>query len=103
MVDTAAVQAGQRILVHAGSGAVGSLAIRLLKDLGATGIAIASGRNRALVESLGGQVREDSPQVLRPGGIQVSLISLPDADHAAGCARSSGLNSPCAIMPPPMP
>ena len=110
MVDTAAVQAGQRVLVHAGSGGVGSLAIQLLKDLGAIGIATTSERNRALVESLGadqvvdyrtarftdvvepvdavfdtlgGQVQEDSWQVLKPGGIQVSIISPPDADQAA--------------------
>ena len=110
MVDTAAVQAGQRVLVHAGSGGVGSLAIQLLKDLGATVIATTSERNRALVESLGadqvvdyrtarftdvvepvdavfdtlgGQVQEDSWQVLKPGGIQVSIISPPDADQAA--------------------
>lgn len=110
MVDTAAVQAGQRVLVHAGSGGVGSLAIQLLKDLGAIVIATTSERNRALVESLGadqvvdyrtarftdvvepvdavfdtlgGQVQEDSWQVLKPGGIQVSIISPPDADQAA--------------------
>lgn len=117
MVDTAAVQAGQRVLVHAGSGGVGSLAIQLLKDLGATVIATTSERNRALVESLGadqvidyrtarftdvvdpvdavfdtlgGQVQEDSWQVLRPGGIQVSIISPPDADKAAARGLRQG-------------
>ena len=117
MVDTAAVQAGQRVLVHAGSGGVGSLAIQLLKDLGATVIATTSARNRALVESLGadqvidyrstrfteavepvdavfdtlgGQVQEDSWQVMRPGGIQVSIISPPDADRAAARGLRQG-------------
>lgn len=117
MVDTAAVQPGQRVLVHAGSGGVGSLAIQLLKDLGATVIATSSERNRALVESLGadqvidyrttrfsdvlepvdavfdtlgGQVQEDSWQVLRPGGIQVSIISPPDAGKAAARGLRQG-------------
>ena len=117
MVDTAAVQPGQRVLVHAGSGGVGSLAIQLLKDLGATVIATTSERNRALVESLGadqvidyrttrfsdvlepvdavfdtlgGQVQEDSWQVLRPGGIQVSIISPPDAGKAAARGLRQG-------------
>ena len=106
MMDTARVRAGQRVLVHAGSGGVGSLAIQLVKAAAATVIATASGRNRALVESLGvdqfvdytttkaadavepvdavfdtigGEVQEASWSLLKPGGIQVSIINPPDA------------------------
>jgi NADPH:quinone reductase-like Zn-dependent oxidoreductase len=53
LVTAGNLQAGQRVLVHAGSGGVGSLAIQIAKDRGATVIATTSGRNRALVESLG--------------------------------------------------
>jgi len=110
LVDTAAVKPGQRVLVHAGSGGVGSLAIQIAREHGATVIATTSSRNRALVESLGaqqvveydkarftevlepvdvvfdtlgGQVQDDSWQVLRPGGILVSIISPPDQEKAA--------------------
>jgi NADPH:quinone reductase-like Zn-dependent oxidoreductase len=114
LVDTAAVKPGQRVLVHAGSGGVGSLAIQIARDQGATVIATViattSSRNRSLVASLGahqvieydntrfaevlepvdvvfdtlgGQVQEDSWQVLWPGGILVSIISPPDPARAA--------------------
>jgi NADPH:quinone reductase-like Zn-dependent oxidoreductase len=126
MVTTARVQAGQRVLVHAGSGGVGSLAIQILKHLGATVIATTSGRNRALVESLGadqvvdytttrfldvvepvdavfdtlgGQVQEDSWAVLRPGGIQVSIISPPDEEKA----RARGLRGAFVFIGPNAP
>ena len=110
MVDVARVGPGQRVLVHAGSGGVGSLAIQIVKAAGATVIATTSGRNRALVESLGadqvvdyttttvvdavepvdvvfdtigGAVQEASWSLLKPGGIQVSIISPPDEARAA--------------------
>jgi NADPH:quinone reductase-like Zn-dependent oxidoreductase len=110
MIDVARVGPGQRVLVHAGSGGVGSLAIQIVKAAGATVIATTSGRNRALVESLGadqvvdytattvadavepvdvvfdtigGDVQEASWSLLKPGGIQVSIISPPDEARAA--------------------
>jgi NADPH:quinone reductase-like Zn-dependent oxidoreductase len=110
MIDVARVGPGQRVLVHAGSGGVGSLAIQIVKAAGATVIATTSGRNRALVESLGadqvvdyttttiadavepvdavfdtigGEVQEASWSLLKPGGIQVSIISPPDEARAA--------------------
>lgn len=45
--------AGKRILVHGGSGGVGSVAIQLLKVWGAEVAATCSTRNRALVHNLG--------------------------------------------------
>lgn len=117
MMDTARVRAGQRVLVHAGSGGVGSLAIQLVKAAGATVIATASGRNRALVESLGvdqfvdytttkaadavepvdavfdtigGEVQEASWSLLKPGGIQVSIINPPDEAKAAAIGVRAG-------------
>lgn len=110
MIDVARVGPGQRVLVHAGSGGVGSLAIQIVKAAGASVIATTSGRNRALVESLGadqvvdytttnvadavepvdavfdtlgGAVQEASWSLLKPGGIQVSIISPPDEARAA--------------------
>lgn len=117
MMDTAQVKAGQRVLVQAGSGGVGSLAIQLVKAAGATVIATASGRNRALVESLGvdqfvdytttsvadavepvdavfdtigGEVQEAAWSILKPGGIQVSIISPPSEEKAKAMGLRAG-------------
>lgn len=110
LVDAAQLAPGQRVLVHAGSGGVGSLAIQIARATGATVIATTSSRNRALVESLGahqvvdytttkvadavepvdavfdtlgGEVQEASWAILKPGGIQVSIISPPDEARAS--------------------
>lgn len=124
--DAAKVGPGQRVLVHAGSGGVGSLAIQIAKAAGATVIATTSSRNLALVESLGadqvvdytttkladavepvdavfdtlgGEVQEASWSLMKPGGIQVSIISPPqEARAAAAGARGAfvfiGPNAP---------
>lgn len=104
--------AGQRVLIQAGAGGVGSIAVQLARHLGATVYATASGRNIALLEelgahhpidytsqswqevaagcdlivdSLGGQALEDALKVVRPGGIVVSLMSgLPEAAKRHG-------------------
>ena len=117
MMDTAQVKPGQRVLVQAGSGGVGSLAIQLVKAAGATAIATASSRNRALVESLGvdqfvdytatrvadavepvdavfdtigGEVQEAAWSILKPGGIQVSIISPPSEEKANAMGLRAG-------------
>lgn len=47
------VKAGDRILIHAGSGGVGHFAIQIAKHLGATVITTSSAKNREFVLSLG--------------------------------------------------
>ncbi len=103
------ISAGQRVLIHAGSGGVGSLAIQLAKTRGAYVIATTSGKNAALVKSLGadevidyrsqnfaeqlsnidlvldtlgGDVQEASWSVLKPNGLLVSIVSPPTAERA---------------------
>ncbi|WP_261164693.1 NADP-dependent oxidoreductase [Microbacterium sp. Marseille-Q6965] len=51
--DGAGVQAGQRVLVHAGAGGVGHFAVQLAKIAGAEVIATASAANADFVRSLG--------------------------------------------------
>jgi NADPH:quinone reductase-like Zn-dependent oxidoreductase len=53
LFDKGGLQSGQRVLIHAGSGGVGTLAIQLAKHAGAWVAATASVGNRALVESMG--------------------------------------------------
>ncbi|MBT8344758.1 MAG: NADP-dependent oxidoreductase [Desulfofustis sp.] len=95
------VKAGDRILIHAGSGGVGHYAIQIAKQLGATVITTSSAKNRDFVLSLGadqhidyreqkfeevladidfvldgmgGSVLENSLKVVRDGG---TIVSLP--------------------------
>src|SRR5437763_11906718 len=56
LIDIARLQAGQQVLIHAGSGGVGTFAIQLAKHLGARVATTASAKNHALVKSLGADV-----------------------------------------------
>jgi NADPH:quinone reductase-like Zn-dependent oxidoreductase len=104
------VRAGERVLVHAGSGGVGSIAVQLAKARGAHVIATTSARNAALVRSLGadevidyqaqvlseatgnldmvldtigGETQTASWPLLKKGGILVSVVSKPSDEVAA--------------------
>jgi NADPH:quinone reductase-like Zn-dependent oxidoreductase len=93
---------GQRVLIHAGAGGVGSFAVQLAKHIGATVAATAGSKNVEFVRSLGadqvidytkgdfstaikdidlvfdlmgGDVRYKSFSVLKPGGV-ISHISV---------------------------
>jgi NADPH:quinone reductase-like Zn-dependent oxidoreductase len=78
LVDRAHVQPGQKVLVHAGSGGLGSTVIQLAKHLGATVATTARDENAELVRSLGADIvvdytKEDFAEVLR--GYDVVLDS----------------------------
>ncbi|MCC6930389.1 MAG: NAD(P)-dependent alcohol dehydrogenase [Gemmatimonadaceae bacterium] len=51
--DQGRVRAGQRVLVNGASGGVGTFAVQVAKSLGAVVTGVSSGRNVALVQSLG--------------------------------------------------
>lgn len=53
LVDAGHLQAGQRVLIHAGAGGVGTFAIQLARHLGAHVITTTSARNADFVRSLG--------------------------------------------------
>jgi NADPH:quinone reductase-like Zn-dependent oxidoreductase len=105
LVDTAQLQAGQTILVHGGSGGVGSFAVQIAKARGARVITTASTANQDLLKQLGADaaidytktrfedVAKDVDAVLDPvgketlarsygvvkkGGIVMSLVARPD-------------------------
>jgi len=108
LVDTAKLSAGQTILIHGGSGGVGSLAIQIAKARGAKVIATASAANQELLrqlgadqtidytatkfedvvknvdvvlDSVGGATLARSYGVLKKGGMIVSLVA--EVDKAA--------------------
>lgn len=114
LVETAQVKRGQKVLIHAGSGGVGTLAIQLAKHLGAFVATTTSTANvewvKALgadvvidykqqdfsnelhdfdmvLNSLGSDVLEKSLKVLKPGGQLISLSGPPTAQFA----QSQGL------------
>ncbi|WP_030762737.1 NADP-dependent oxidoreductase [Streptomyces griseus] len=117
LVDTAGVRAGQRVLVHGAAGGVGHLAVQIAKARGAYVIGTASAPKHDFLRSLGadevvdyrttdfrdavrdvdvvldtvsGDTRVRSLDVLRPGGVLVGL--LPGADpEEAGKARARGI------------
>jgi NADPH:quinone reductase-like Zn-dependent oxidoreductase len=105
LVDTAKLAAGQTVLIHGGSGGVGSFAIQIAKARGAKVIATASTANQDLLKELGADVAIDytkqkfedvakdvdvvldsvgedtlarSYGVVKRGGFIVSLVARPD-------------------------
>src|SRR5881394_3575155 len=117
LIDLAQLQAGQKVLIHAGSGGVGTFAIQLAKHLGAQVTTTASAKNHALMKSLGADVAIDykttrfeevvrdrdvvfdtqagetllrSFDAVRSGGVVVTVGGRPDAKFA----RAWGLSTP---------
>ncbi|GHH73352.1 NADP-dependent oxidoreductase [Promicromonospora soli] len=115
LVERGNVQPGQRVLIHGGSGGVGTVAIQLAKHLGATVATTVSAGNVDFVrelgadsvvdyrnqdfeqlldgydlvlDSVGGENLEKSLRVLRPGGKAISIVGPPDPAFA----REAGLN-----------
>jgi alcohol dehydrogenase len=109
LVERGDLQPGQRVLVHAGAGGVGTIAIQLAKHLGATvATTVSTGnidfvrelgadfvidyRNQdfeqlldgydLVLDSLGGKNLEKSLRVLRPGGKAIGIAGPPDAAFA---------------------
>ncbi|WP_432939226.1 NADP-dependent oxidoreductase [Kribbella sp. CA-253562] len=114
-VERGELRPGQRVLVHAGAGGVGTVAIQLAKHLGATVATTVSARDADFVrelgadvvidyrsqdfeqlldgydlvlDSLGGENLAKSLRVLRPGGKVIGIAGPPDA----GFARELGAN-----------
>src|SRR5206468_1459747 len=59
LIEIARLRAGQKVLIHAGSGGVGTFAIQLAKLLGAQVATTAGAKNHALVKALGADVAID--------------------------------------------
>lgn len=110
LVDVAQVKPGQRVLVHAGAGGLGSTVVQLAKHLGAyvattvhtDDVArvrelgadqvidftqadfsqVLSGYD-VVLDSLGGPNLKKSLTVLKPGGLAISVVGPPDPGFAA--------------------
>ncbi|MEU1369779.1 NADP-dependent oxidoreductase [Streptomyces sp. NPDC005803] len=115
LVERAHVQPGQKVLIHAGAGGLGSIAVQLAKALGAhvattvstAKVDLAKDLGADIVvdyrtqdfeeildgydvvlDSLGGENLAKSLRVLKPGGTAISVAGPPDPAFA----RELGLN-----------
>ena len=123
LVDHAALEPGERVLVHGGAGGVGVYAVQLavvlgghvtatgsardadfVRDLGADGyLAQEAGRFEdalsgmdVVIDTVGGATTERSYAVLRPGGRLVTLGAPPAEDQA----RSHGVHAMFFVVSP---
>lgn len=108
LVEIAKLESGQTVLIHGGSGGVGSFAIQIAKARGAKVIATASTRNQGALKELGadqaidytttkfedvakevdvvldtvaGETLARSYGVVKKGGIIVSILAPPDKEE----------------------
>jgi len=123
LFDAAALQPGQRVLIHAAAGGVGHLAVQLAKWKGAHVIGTASEHNHEFVRKLGadqiidydtekfeevvqpvdvvldtqgGDVQLRSWKVIKLGGILVSIAQPPSAE----VAKAHGVRSAFVFTQP---
>ncbi len=109
LIERANLKRGQKVLIHAGSGGVGTFAIQLAKHVGAIVATTTSAANLDLVKDLGADIvidyrkddfettlhdydvvlnsldektLEKSLRVLKPGGKLISISGPPDPDFA---------------------
>lgn len=110
LIEAAGLEPGQRVLIHGAAGGVGSYAVQLAKWWGAHVIATASEYNHdylrrlgasevvdyrmarfedvardidVVFDTIGGDTQERSWNVLKKGGILVSIVSPPPQEKAA--------------------
>ena len=109
LVELAQIKSGQKVLIHAGAGGLGSTVIQLAKHLGAFIATTANGKDAVKVrglgadevidytntdfaeslsgydvvlDSLGGDNLARSLAVLKPGGLAISVVGPPDPAFA---------------------
>ena len=114
LVDLARVKPGQKVLVHAGAGGLGSTVLQLAKYLGAYVATTAHGNDHekvrdlgadevidytkqdfaellsgydVVIDSLGGDILAKSLTVLKPGGLAISVVGPPDVAFAEQVGR----------------
>jgi NADPH:quinone reductase-like Zn-dependent oxidoreductase len=85
LVERAKLKKGQKVLIHAGSGGVGTFAIQLAKHLGATVATTTSTANIELVKSLGADVVIDYKKE--------DFAKCPSGDLSSHLSRLAGLEA----------
>ena len=110
LIEAGGLARGQTVLIHGAAGGVGGFAVQIARAHGAYVIATASGANHdylsalgadqvidytttrfedtvqdvdLVLDTIGGDTQERSWQVLKPGGVLVSLVIPPSQESAA--------------------
>jgi NADPH:quinone reductase-like Zn-dependent oxidoreductase len=123
LFNTAKLEQGQTVLVHAGAGGVGTFAVQLAKWKGSRVIATASKENHdflkqlgvdevidykaqkfdelvkdvdVVLDSVGGRTTSDSFKVLKKGGILVSIVGDPSPEQA----KLAGVRAEAILVQP---
>ncbi|MBU3180867.1 NADP-dependent oxidoreductase [Clostridium psychrophilum] len=123
LVDIGEIKSGDHVLIHAGAGGVGSLAIQIAKSFGAYVTTTGSSKNESLLKSLGADkvinyektdfekelkdydlvfdtlgndIQDKSYKVLRKGGTLVSIVQPPDSEKA----KEYGVNAVFHMLQP---
>ena len=118
LIGTANLSPGQRVLIHGAAGGVGHIAVQLAKTRGAYIIGTASTHNQdflrelgvdqaidytttrfedvakqvdVVLDSIGGETQERSWSTLKPGGMLISIVQPPSAEHAKAFGVSAAL------------
>jgi 2-desacetyl-2-hydroxyethyl bacteriochlorophyllide A dehydrogenase len=109
LVDVGNLDSGEKVLIHAGAGGVGSFAVQIAKKLGAYVATTASTKNveflkslgadevidytkddfsqeledyDLVIDTLGGEIQDKSLTILKNGGMLVSIVEEPDQEKA---------------------
>jgi len=109
LVDVGNLDSGDKVLIHAGAGGVGSFAIQIAKNMGAYVATTASTKNvdflkslgadevidytkedfsevledyDLVIDTLGGEIQDKSLTILKNGGMLVSIVEEPDQEKA---------------------
>jgi NADPH:quinone reductase-like Zn-dependent oxidoreductase len=95
LIARAGLTKGQRVLIHAGSGGVGTFAIQLAKHLGATVATTASSTNAELVRGLGADVvidykTQDFAQVLSGYDVVLNSLGKDTLEKSLGVLKPGG-------------
>ena len=104
LIDTAKLSAGQTVLIHGGSGGVGSMAIQIAKARGAKVIATASTSNQELLKQLGADVAIDYTKtkfedVAKDVDVVLDSVGKDTLARSYGVVRKGGIIATLVAQP----
>ncbi|MEY2573069.1 MAG: hypothetical protein QOJ87_1282 [Verrucomicrobiota bacterium] len=106
LIDTAKLSAGQTILIHGGSGGVGSFAVQIAKAKGARVIATASTANQDTLKQLGADVAIDYTktkfeEVARDIGVVFDTVGRDTLARSYPIVKKGGIVTTIVARPDP--